>query len=189
VKGSLAVTDNLEFFGKFVVGRLKFTFFDPKITLVLDHYESVLQSPPVPGNGQDEEEWEYVGTTFFEWLNHPMMGKGEWGTFYGGGIKFIWLRRPNFKVGLDAQYLCQEADCQVDLTEATSGDMVSSEEDILQETLTNTGTTEWQVAVVVSGTMGSLSPYGGVKCSIRLRTQENGGPLTNARTVRTSLVP
>jgi hypothetical protein len=157
LKASLAIFDRLELYAKGGVSRLKFKFFDPK---------QIWRG----------EEWRFDGKEWYpteywweeDWLSWPLMGKGKWGTFYGGGVKLILLRWDTFQAGFDLQYLLEEADSDVVIYEY-------SEEYhapdywyyYLEEMkLIHTKTTEIHIAILASRKMDNFFPYGGVKYSL-----------------------
>ncbi|MBC7190584.1 hypothetical protein H5U35_10400 [Candidatus Aerophobetes bacterium] len=105
--------------------------------------------------------------------------QSDWGTFYGAGVKLIFYSKPDFNIALDAQYLTQKnkergffagsyyrdygnGDSSEIYTESGGGGRINE-----------STTTEMHIALVLSGTMGKLSPYGGIKFS-QMRTEYKG---------------
>lgn len=126
---------------------------------------------------QLEDSYEYIYGYEYDMKEENPSELGlelsDWGTFYGGGLKLIFHDTPDFKAALDAQYGYQKnktrgffsfggsyrewaENCETydDYTEVGIGQRIDESE-----------TTEIHVALVLSGKMGKLSPYGGLKFS------------------------
>ncbi len=106
--------------------------------------------------------------------------RSDWGTFYGGGLKFVIYSTPDFKIALDAQYLSQKTGEMGIFSAAFFAEFLPSGPILPAGFLGNgavpieigmgarideSQTTEGHVALVFSGAMGKLSPYGGLKFS------------------------
>jgi hypothetical protein len=105
--------------------------------------------------------------------------RSDWGPFYSLGLKVSIHEEPGFKVGLAAQY-AQQQNKDMGLisiagfgydTEpmprlpAAGGDVDDYLEIGLGLEAAESTTTEMALALVLSGSMGNFSPYGGVKYS------------------------
>ena len=113
--------------------------------------------------------------------------QSDWGTFYGAGLKFIIYSKPEFKAAFDAQYGYQKNKRRGFFAGSTSykdwgeeyypmiygnGGTSYSAYGITGE-IKESETTEMHAALLLSGIMGKLSPYGGLKYS-RMETKYKG---------------
>ncbi|MBE0477963.1 hypothetical protein IBX65_02430 [Candidatus Aerophobetes bacterium] len=173
-------TNLFEIYGKFGVGRLISKW---------EHYwmEGFLGSG---GSYMDDwyyhdgEEWIFDYTDEWGWgeeydfkKESPVelgLEQSDWGTFYGLGLKYIFYEKPDFRVAFDAQYAVQRNKQRGFFALGGSYREWYWEDEEGDESYGEVGfgarideseTTEMHLALVLSGIMGKLSPYGGLKFS------------------------
>lgn len=179
LKASLKLSDSTEVYGKFGVARL-ISKWEHWWGVGLLGYEEIYGYEYYTYDGEQwqlEDSYEDIYGYEYDMKEENPSELGlelsDWGTFYGAGLKLIFHDTPDFKAALDAQYGYQKnkergffsfggsyrewaENCETydDYTEVGIGQRIDNSE-----------TTEIHVALVLSGKIGKLSPYGGLKFS------------------------
>lgn len=156
---------NLEVYGKFGLARLISKWEHSWWEAYTGYYDYEYQ-----------EGWE--DDFKFEIPLELGLEQSDWGTFYGAGVKLIFYSKPDFNIALDAQYLTQKNKERGFFAGAFSERYWYEQEEDYYEVgvagrINESTTTEMHIALVLSGTMGKLSPYGGLKFS-QMRTKYKG---------------
>lgn len=166
----------LEVYGKYGMARLISKW---------EHYDLELGIGPYESQGETHPGYIELCSDFGEFyienpgiaIEKPMelgLERSNWGTFYGAGLKLIFYNKPDFKAAFDAQYVTQKNKDMGFCSIAGFGEANGTYGEVgLGARIDESQTTEMHLALVLSGTMGKLSPYAGLKYS-QMETKYKG---------------
>ncbi len=149
------------FYVKTGLARMKAEMFDPLGWSSYEYYEYYYG---------DEYTYGYSD----DYVESPLKGKGKWDPFYGAGFKAVFWESGDFKVGMDLQYNTYKLDTDYDFyrwsdhywnTWTGTSPYQYLEDEIERVYPTETKTSEYHLALVLSKSGDTFTPYGGFKLS------------------------
>jgi len=159
LKGAYGFGERYAFYVTVGMARMNSEMYDPVSYSMYESYEYYYGS-----------EYWYWNESFYSEGNSQ--ARGDWDPFYGAGFKAVFHDVGGFKVGMDVQWnqYKLDNDAYLYLSQDLYGDGPIDDpyyenEYLDSHRLTESDTTEYQVALVFSKQNERFSPYGGLKLS------------------------